>query len=344
MGLADVEYYLLPTSDIKKMTVPAARVAEFSAANGLVLCQSAAIRNLNALVADIASTDIPVLLTGESGTGKDVYGQWIHRLSNYWQTPMRKLSCRTTDARELLAYIKGVQNGSASGRQDGLHTLFVDGIDEADLDCQKLLISLLSDGDNKENGKQQIRLISSAVQDLEKEIEEGRFRRELYFRINGVCIHLPPLRERSEDIPALIQHFLEKYAEELERNFPTIADVDLEFLRTYSWPGNVRELENLARKIVVLGDSRKAIDELRHKPKPEQRKPPQPASWSLKVAARAASREAERDLISKALERTHWNRKRAARDLQISYKSLLYKIKQIGLDRAHPETRIKEAQ
>lgn len=322
------------------MTTSTARVAS----NGLVLCQSAAIRSLNALAADIAGTDIPVLLTGESGTGKDVYGQWIHRLSNYGQTPMRKLSCRTTEAGELLAYIRGLQTGSASYGRDGGGTLFLDGIDEADGECQKILISLLPDGDNKENGRQQIRLMASAVRDLATEIEEGRFRRELYFRINGVCIHLPPLRERIEDIPALLEHFLAKYAEELERNIPTIADAEMEFLQTHTWPGNVRELENLARKIVVLSDSQKAVDELRHKPKPEQAPSPQQPNWSLKVAARAASREAERDLICKALERTHWNRKRAARDLQISYKSLLYKIKQIGLDRAHPETRIKEAQ
>ncbi len=113
---------------------------------------------------------------------------------------------------------------------------------------------------------------------------------------------------------------------------PVMRAQEMEFLGTYDWPGNIRELENLARKIAVLGDSRKAIDELREKPKVEVGFPGEPRSSSLKVAARAASRQAERDLISQALERTRWNRKRAARDLQISYKSLLYKIKQTGLD------------
>jgi len=111
-----------------------------------------------------------------------------------------------------------------------------------------------------------------------------------------------------------------------------VSEQEMEFLETYDWPGNIRELENLARKIAVLGDSRKAVDELRDKPKVEAAFPGEPRSSSLKVAARAASRQAERDLISQALERTRWNRKRAARDLQISYKSLLYKIKQTGLD------------
>jgi two-component system response regulator AtoC len=130
----------------------------------------------------------------------------------------------------------------------------------------------------------------------------------------------------------MMEHFLAKHAAELGREVPVVNAQEMEFLGTYDWPGNIRELENLARKIAVLGDSRKAIDELREKPKVEAAFPGEPRSSSLKVAARAASRQAERDLISQALERTRWNRKRAARDLQISYKSLLYKIKQTGLD------------
>jgi two-component system, NtrC family, response regulator AtoC len=326
------------------MSVSASQSVDDDVDPDFVYGQSPAISKINALVTDVARTNIPVLLTGESGTGKEVYGRLIHRLSSCSHRPINKLSCRTLEAPELLGYMKAFQHDGRSDGQWGTGTLFLDGIDEANLDCQKILISLLPDGDSKEHGKQHVRLIASAARDLENEIEEGRFRRELYFRINGVRIQLPPLRERSEDIPALIQHFLGKYTEELERNVPGIADGEMTFLQTHHWPGNVRELENLARKMVVLGDSRKAIDELRRKPKLEQAQLVQPTSWSLKVAARAASREAERDLICKALERTHWNRKRAARDLQISYKSLLYKIKQIGLDRAHQETGIKEGQ
>jgi two-component system, NtrC family, response regulator AtoC len=326
------------------MSVSVSPIVDEALDLGFVYGQSVAITKTNALVANVARTNIPVLLAGESGTGKEVYGRLIHRLSTHSHRPINKLSCRTLEASELLAQMKAFQHDRVGDGHLETGTLFLDGIDEANLDCQKILISLLPDGDSKENGKQHLRWIASATRDLENEIEEGRFRRELYFRINGVCIHLPPLRDRTEDIPGLIEHFLGKYAEELDRNVPAIGSTEMEFLQTHNWPGNVRELENLARKIIVLGDSCKAIDELRRKPKPEQTQPPQPASWSLKVAARAASRGAERDLICKALERTHWNRKRAARDLQISYKSLLYKIKQIGLDRAHPETRIKEVQ
>jgi two-component system, NtrC family, response regulator AtoC len=338
-----LELDLLPPVHLL-MSTSVTQVAEFPASNGLVLGKSAAIRILNALVPEIARTDIPVLLMGESGTGKDVYGQWIHRLSNHSQTPMKKLSCRTMEAGELLAYIKNLQNGNASHAQDAVRTLFLDGIDEADLACQKILISLLPDGEPHEAGSKRLRVIASAVRNLEKESEEGRFRRELYFRISAVSVHLPPLRDRVEDTPGLLQHFLAKYAAELGRDVPTISDEDMEFLQGRDWPGNVRELENLARKMVVLGDSRKALDDLRGKPQREPVPAPRPTNLSLKVAARAASREAERELIAKALEHTHWNRKRAARDLQISYKSLLYKIKQIGLDRAQKETSVKEDQ
>jgi two-component system response regulator AtoC len=163
---------------------------------------------------------------------------------------------------------------------------------------------------------------------LEKEIEAGRFRKELYFRISGVCLRLPPLRDRKEDIRVFMEHFLAKHSAELVREKVVLSDKEKEFFVTHEWPGNVRELGNLARRIVLLGDSWKAIEELGATPKQEAGRREEPQSSSLKAAARTASRRTERDLIAKALERTHWNRKRAAKELQISYKSLLYRIKQ----------------
>jgi len=173
---------------------------------------------------------------------------------------------------------------------------------------------------------------SPATVETGKEVETGKFRRELYFRIDGVGLHLPPLRDRREDISALLEHFLAKHAAELGRSVPRVSEKEMEHLGAHDWPGNVRELENLARKIAAFGEARKAIEELLEMPRLEQILPEEMPSSSLKVAARAASRRTERDLISKALERTHWNRKRAAQELQISYKSLLYKIKQTGLE------------
>ena len=318
---------------------------EDGAAIPVYICgHSPAIQRLNAIVGSIASTNIPVLLMGESGTGKEVYGRLIHRLSKYCHTPLKKLSCRALEPAEFLARLRSELRGNGEGIEDGLRTLFLDGIDELDLACQKVLLSLLPDGEIDENSHCGVRLIASTLRNLEKEVESGRFRTELYFRISGVCLHLPPLRDRREDTLMLLKHFLAKHASELGREVALVSDKEMDLLKTYDWPGNVRELENLARKITVLGDSRKAIEELREMSKLEPTLPEAPPSFSLKVAARAAARRAERDLISKALERTHWNRKRAARELQISYKSLLYKIKQTGLEGKHGETAVKEQQ
>jgi two-component system, NtrC family, response regulator AtoC len=291
-----------------------------------------AIQNLNSVIEEIARTNIPVLLMGESGTGKEVYGRTIHRLSRHGHLPLKKISCRAVEPAEFLALLKpDLQEGNGSAKQDE-RTLFLDGIDELDPECQKILLSILPDGENDASNSSGARIIASTSRNLEKEIESGRFRKELYFRINGVCLRLPPLRDRKEDIQVFMKHFLAKHAAELGREMPALDEEELEFLATHDWPGNVRELENLARRIVLLGDSRKAIEELGEMPKLELRRAEEQGSFSLKAAARTASRRAERDLIAKALERTHWNRKRAAKELQISYKSLLYKIKQTGLE------------
>ncbi len=298
---------------------------------------SAAMQSLNSMVGEIAPTNIPVLLMGESGTGKEVYGRMIHRLSKNAQAPLRKISCRAVEAGEFFALLKSELREVDSDGTQSPRTIFLDGIDELDLESQRALLSILPDGETDENNSNCARIIASTSRNLEKEIESGRFRKELYFRISGVCLRLPPLRDRKEDIRALIEHFLAKHAAELEREALALNERELEFLVMHDWPGNVRELENLARRMVLLGDSRSALEELGEMPKLETARREEPRRLSLKVAARTASRRAERDLIAKALERTHWNRKRAAQELQISYKSLLYKIKQTGLEEDQKE-------
>lgn len=313
------------------MNTSLSRAADQVASTAFVYGHSPAIQSVNATVTEIAPTEIPILLMGESGTGKEVYGRLIHRLSKRSFTPLKKLNCRAMEPGELLAQLKSDLKSSARGPERESQTLFLDGIDELDPACQKIVLSILPDGDSDHSDHSSARLIASTSRDLEKEAESGRFRRELYFRINGVCLRLPPLRDRTGDVPLLMEHFLRKYAAQLGREVPVLNDKEMEFLERHAWPGNIRELENLARKIVALGNATEAINHLRAVPKVEiPRKEPQ--GFSLKVAARAASRQTERELISKALERTHWNRKRAAQELQISYKSLLYKIKQTGLE------------
>jgi two-component system, NtrC family, response regulator AtoC len=300
-----------------------------AADGGFIRGRSPAIQCLNSILEEIARTNISVLLIGESGTGKGVYGRMIHRLSRGGHAPLRKVSCRAV-AREKLPELRSDLEGEGSAVEPG--TLFLDDIDELDREGQKILVSLFTDADIDEHKSNRPRVIASSSRNLEKEIESGTFRKELYFRINGVCLRLPPLRDRKEDIQPFLGYFLAKHAAELGREAPTLTDTELGVLMAHGWPGNIRELENLARRIVLLGDFQRAIEELSEMPKLESAQRDEPRGFSLKAAARTASRRAEHDLISKALEQTHWNRKRAAQQLQISYKSLLYKIKQTGLE------------
>src|SRR5215467_3634452 len=261
--------------------------------SGFVSGRSEAILRLNAVVAQIAETELPVLLVGESGTGKETYARLIQKLSGQRDLPLKKMSCAALEPEQLLPRLKTCLQARLRDNREGLETLFLDGIDELDLSGQKLLLSLLRDGDAEKH----FRLISSASQDLDVEIESGRFRRELYFRINGVCLHLPPLRERKEDIPALMEYLLAKHAMGLNRQAPVLGNEELNLLAAHDWPGNIRELGNLAQKMVALGNPKIAIADLRTSTKAVRIATGVPQSCSLKAAARAASRKTERELI-----------------------------------------------
>jgi two-component system, NtrC family, response regulator AtoC len=304
-------------------------VAEDPASVRFVYGLGPAMLTLNAVAVEIARTDIPVLILGESGTGKDSYARLIHRLSPKAHTHLWTVNCSAVDPGDLLAQVHEALGRVSDDEDSG--TVYLDNIHELDLACQRLLLSHLPDGEGTPTRHALCaRLISSTTRSLESEVEAGRFRRELYFRLNGASLRLPPLRERNEDIPILIEYFLSKYSRALQRKVSPLSKKAIQTLAAYHWPGNIRELEHFARKIVLFDDVQMALNDLRaavivsHKPMEKGR------GASLKVAARAASKEAERELIMQALERTRWNRKRAAQELQISYKSLLYKIKQIG--------------
>jgi two-component system, NtrC family, response regulator AtoC len=285
------------------------------------------MRALNHTVAEIAHTDIPVLIVGESGTGKEIYARLIHRLSGVAGLQPRKIDCRGTEAGKLSAELHAAF--TEAERREISGSLFLDGVDELDLSMQRLLLSLLSEKEwNRSDGLAPSRLISSATGNLEAALESGSFRRELYFRLNGACLRLPPLRERKEDIVGLSEHFLNKHSKDTQRGV-VFDEASLSALKEYSWPGNIRELENFARKVAALGCVESALYELRSSRFQVTKVFVRSSPSSLKDAAREASRECERELILGALQRTKWNRKRAAQELKISYKSLLYKIKQI---------------
>jgi two-component system response regulator AtoC len=293
-----------------------------------------AMLTLENVISEIAATNIPVLLTGESGTGKQMFAHRIHSLSRRSNEPLLKIPCASMSADSFAAEIGLEMPDSLQQLHELAGTAFFDEISELSPLCQRSLLYALPDGDAiPQRGVLAARLISTTSRNLDDEMNAGRFRRELYYRINGVCLRLPPLRERKEDIALLAEFFLSKHAEQFARIHPTLSSRAVETLTDYSWPGNIRELENVMKKVVALNDEELALSELTRSSSAIASPPAvDPHPLSLKVAARAASREAERELILKALGRTRWNRKRAAMELQISYKSLLYKLKQIGLE------------
>src|ERR1700730_12216182 len=297
---------------------------------------SPSMRALELSIADIAPTDIPVLLVGESGTGKEIMALEIHRLSERSNAAFVKCGCAGLTAESLMARLNCGDRGTGEA-ETASGSLFLDEVSNLDLASQSRLLDLLPDGAsvNSQNCIR-MRIISSTTRSLEHEMHSGRFRQELYYRISGISLNLPPLRQRKEDISGLLEFFLRKYASLFGWPEPQLSSATMDLLMRHSWPGNVRELENVARKIVALGDEQLAIGDIQNGLAQKGAESAQNSSFgngqSLKVASREASRRAEREMILKQLELTRWNRKKTARDLQISYKALLYKLKQLGLD------------
>ena len=314
---------------------------------------SPAMRSLERVVADVAPTHIPVLLEGESGTGKEVVALEFHRRSRQKDEAFLKCTCEKVTADSLDAHL-ALRQDDQEGEVIARGTVFLDEINQLDSLSQNRLLQLLmkAEMDGLNSAHSSARLISATTRNLQEEMRCGRFDDKLYYRINGVHLRLPSLRERKEDIPLLLDFFVKKYASVFGVPEPSLGTETLNLLLEYPWPGNVRELENFARKTVALRDGRLALSELTSNtaaaPLEFPIKPGPAGSRfklrSLKEAAREASRKAEKVLILQALERTHWNRKRTARELQISYKALLYKLKQLGLnDTGDSSTPVREA-
>jgi two-component system response regulator AtoC len=303
--------------------------------NQLAQCVSPSMRAIEAVIADIAPTDIPILLAGETGTGKEVLATQIHRASTRRAGPFIKVRCSGFSIEKFNQFLQPEAQERGTNGGKGFGTLLLDEVGELDPACQSRLLELLMRRDAETPGFGFLHgIISTTCQNLEEAMRAGRFRDELYYRISGVCLRVPPLRQRREDIRVLLEFFLVKYSAAFGHPKPQVSHDALLQLEMYQWPGNVRELENTVRKWVATGDEKLALRDLEKLSHPETG-----AQWvgngsekqSLKETAKAASRQAERELILRVLARTRWNRKRAAQELRISYKALLYKLKQIGL-------------
>jgi len=299
---------------------------------GFVSGMCPVMQTLEGVVAEIAPTNIPVLFVGESGTGKASFAQRLHRLSTRSQEPLLTIACATMNSAQLATELRLDPNRNVEASVETAGSVIFDEISELDAASQRNLLHALPDGTaGSRPGTLKARVISTTSRNLDDEMRVGRFRTELYYRINGVCLRLPPLRDRREDIPLLVEYFLTKHAAQFARPRPLLSPRTVRMLLEHSWPGNIRELENMVKKIIALGDEQLAVSELTLAPPEPRVDVPESRGYSLKAASRAASRIAERELILKALAHTRWNRKRAAQELQISYKSLLYKLKQIGM-------------
>lgn len=277
---------------------------------------SHAVAMLETVACEIAGTNIPILLLGEVGTGKEALARRIHEWSRR-EGRFLRVACSSITEEQLLDGL--ATNRQGDGSEEAVGTVLFDEISELDMSCQRDLLEALPEGKADLAGCIAGRVISTSSRNVDEEVRSGRFKSELYYRLNPVCLRLPPLRERRNDIPALSKHFLALHAAELGKALPALSSTSLEAFMSYSWPGNLRELENVAKKIVALNDQSFVLPELlgpRGLTHPG--KESGSATCSLKAVARAASREAERDLILKALARTRWNRKRAAQELQVS--------------------------
>ena len=313
-----------------------------------VFGESAAMKVIRQKLEKICGADVPVLIQGESGTGKEVIARIIHRRSSRADRPFIKVNCAAIPGSllesELFGYEKGSFTGATTakpGRVDMANggTLFLDEIAEMDLGLQAKLLQLLQDGQfwrigGRENITADVRVVCTTSRDLEVEITHSRFRQDLFYRINVVKVHLPPLRQRSEDIQPLVRYFVEQHARKYGSAVQTPSEYALRLLQKHHWPGNVRELSNLMERYTILGSEDAITNELLGSipNAPRTNLEPHPdGKIPLKRITRHSVQELERKIILRALIAHRWNRKRAALELKISYRALLYKIRQAGL-------------
>jgi len=276
---------------------------------------SAGMRTVEAMIRELSQNDVPVLVVAEHGSGKAAVAARIHSLSRRAAEPSH-LYQGLEASEEILAARDG-QSG----------TVYLQEVGDLTAAAQNELVRQI--GLSGAEQRRVPRYICGTSRELEPEVKAGKFREDLYYGISGVCLRLPPLRQRKEDIPVLRDWFLSTAARDFCRAVPVLSPETQNFFLEYNWPGNIRELKDAARAIVGLGDETLAMGGLRSLLRRVDRGG-NGEKISLKDAARAASREAEREIILQVLTRTRWNRRRAAQELQISYKALLYKLKQIG--------------
>jgi len=342
--------------------MPPTRTAEFVDIRELppmnvVFGQSSAMAAAREKLERTADTTIPVLLQGENGTGKEIFAKLLHARSNRSKAAWVKVTCpaipNSLIESELFGYEKGAFTGAyvtKRGRVELAHqgTLFLDEVGSLDISAQAKLLQVLQDGSFMRVGAQEsrsvdTRLVCAANGNLRQQTEDGTFRLDFFFRINAVTIEVPPLRQRAADLPILIDYFLELHSKAFSLNPKPISREMMRLMQQYNWPGNIRQLENMVRSYVLIGSEEALVADLT---------PTNTASAipeidlanpvSLKEITKAATQDLERQIILKVLQANGWSRLKTAKWLNISYRSLLYKLQESqirGLPGKPPESK-----
>jgi len=302
-------------------------------------------------ILQIAPVDVPVFICGESGVGKEVVSRMIHLRSKRRTQPFIKVNCAALPGELLESELFGFEQGAFTGavrakpgkfELANKGTIFLDEIAEMSPHLQAKLLHVLQDHQYSRLGgrsmiETDVRVLAATNVDVHEAMKTGRFREDLYYRLNVLSILVPPLRERTAEIPLLFRHFLTKYSEKFGKPAVDPSKHLLEAAVNYPWPGNLRELENFVKRYVILEDDEGSLRELVEMSSTRQRTSPReevaaPKEQGLKALVRGLKDEAEMEAIADALEKTRWCRKDAAKMLGISYKALLYKMRQFNLD------------
>jgi two-component system response regulator AtoC len=333
-------------STLTRVSAEGAANAHALPPESVIFGETAAMCDVRQKLERVAGANLSILITGESGTGKDIIARLLHLYSPWANGPFVKVNCPAIPGSllesELFGYERGAFTGAVGtkpGRVELAHrgTLFLDEISELDPTLQAKLLQLLQDGQfsrigSQEDTKVEVRVVSATNRELHRQMDDGNFRTDLFYRIAAMTIHLPALRERAVDIPLITEYLLQYYNDKLNGRAAMLRPTLLAKMQRYSWPGNVRQLENLIKRYVVMGTDDVILSELLQT---NDRETLTDLTFdgpvSLKKLTRQAVRKVEARIILSALHANNWNRKKAARALGISYRALLYKLKEVGI-------------
>jgi two-component system response regulator AtoC len=293
----------------------------------------------------LAKTDIPVLISGSSGTGKEVISRLLHMRSPWRDGPFVKINCpaipESLMESELFGYERGAFTGAFARKMGRVElanrgTLFMDEIGELKLSLQSKLLQLLQDRSfcrigASEDKKVEVRIVCATNRDLKAEVEAGSFRQDLYYRINVLSIQLPPLTERRADISMLIDYFITSFSKSYGRAVRPFSGSMMKMFESYYWPGNIREMENLIKRYIIFGSEEMIAAAIQPRTTASISVPLGDEPISLNTLTRQAMKQFERKIIMQVLSDNRWSRKKTANKLSMSYRSLLYKLRDAGI-------------